>query len=356
MTDDSSGTAGDELLSASGEGPAARSAAAPQRFEVSGKEAPCRLDVFLSARIRSASRAAIRRAIDTGSARVADQVRKASYKLIAGQIVEFCPPPTRPVGPEPEPISICLLYEDEAIAVVDKPAGMVVHPAKGHWSGTLASALMYHFERLSQSGGPSRPGIVHRLDRDTSGVLVVAKTDEAHWKIAEQFKERSVEKQYVAIVAGRPDCDRDWIDFPIGDHPKHRERKALRADHPSSRAAQTFFEVEERCGPFSVVRAFPKTGRTHQIRLHLAHIGCPVLCDRLYGGTARLTAGQLRSLMRIQDLAGERSGDEVLLDRQALHAHRLCLKHPFTGKPLEFTAPIPDDMRQLLLILQQISQ
>jgi len=327
----------------------------PQQFEVLPEEAPCRLDVFLSARIPVASRVRIRRGIDGGTTRVAGEVRKASYKLSAGQIVEFCLPPPPPGGPEPEPLAISLLYEDEAIAVVDKPPGMVVHPAKGHWSGTLASALVHHFEKLSEYGGPSRPGIVHRLDRDTSGVLVVAKNDEAHRKLAEQFKARTVGKEYLAIVGGSPDCDRDRVDFPIGDHPKHRERKALRAGHASSREAQTFYEVEERFPAFSVVRAFPKTGRTHQIRLHLVHVGCAVLCDKLYGGRARLTAGELRALVRDKHLATEMGDDEVLLDRQALHAHRLSLQHPLSGEPLEFTAPIPPDMQTLLSILRKTS-
>ena len=325
-----------------------------QRFEVARDEAPCRLDVFLSAHIPNASRVRIRRGIDDGTTTVDGKVRKASFKLSAGQVVEFCLPPPAPGGPEPEPLPITLLYEDDSIAVVDKPAQMVVHPAKGHWSGTLASALVYHFEQLSQYGGAARPGIVHRLDRDTSGVLVVAKTDDAHRNLAEQFQQRTVNKEYLAIALGAPDRDRDRISFPIGDHPKHRERKALRDNHTSSREAETFYEVEERFGAFSLIRAFPKTGRTHQIRLHLVHIGCAVLCDKLYGGRSRLTAGELRSVLRKNHLASQFSDDTMLLDRQALHAHRLSLQHPVTGEEMVFTSPIPQDMQQLLTILRQI--
>jgi 23S rRNA pseudouridine1911/1915/1917 synthase len=230
---------------------------------------------------------------------------------------------------------------------------MVVHPAKGHWSGTLASALVYHFQQLSQFGGTARPGIVHRLDRDTSGALVVAKDDATHAHLADQFQARTVRKEYLAIVSGCPDRDRDLIDQPIGDHPSQRERKALRAGHASSRDAQTFYEVEERFPGLSLLRAFPKTGRTHQIRLHFTHIRCPVLCDKLYGGRSRLTAGELRTWCRNKSLASGLDDDEILLKRQALHAHRLCFTHPTSGKELAITAPIPTDLQTLLLALRQ---
>ena len=180
-----------------------------------------------------------------------------------------------------------------AIVVVNKPAGMIVHPAKGHWEGTLASALAHHFGTLSGRGGPTRPGIVHRLDRDTSGVIVVAKNDQAHDALAAQFKSREVEKEYLAIVVGVPDRDRDVIDEPIGDHPTQREKKAIRREDPSARPAVTVYEVVERFAGYALVRALPKTGRTHQIRIHLAHIGYPVLCDRLYGGRAIITELEL---------------------------------------------------------------
>jgi len=238
------------------------------------------------------------------------------------------------------------------LAVVDKPPGMVVHPAKGHWSGTLASALVHHFAELSQHGGATRPGIVHRLDRDTSGLLVVAKNDLAHQRLAEQFQARTVEKHYLAIVAGKPDRDRDLIDHPIADHPTQREKKALLADHPSSREAQTFYEVEERFPGFALLRAFPKTGRTHQIRLHLASIGCAVLCDKLYGGRSRITLGELRKICRCPGLAPGQSDETVLLHRQALHAHCLSFNHPTTGESLQFQAELPPDLAEVLLLLR----
>jgi 23S rRNA pseudouridine1911/1915/1917 synthase len=240
------------------------------------------------------------------------------------------------------------LYEDDAIVVVNKPAGMVVHPAKGHWAGTLAAALVHRFTQLSGIGGAVRPGIVHRLDRDTSGVIVVAKTDAAHQSLAAQFHNRTVKKEYLAIVSGRPDRDADRVNVPIGPHPTHRERMALRAEHADSRPAETFFEVVERFTGFALMRAHPKTGRTHQIRLHLAHIRCPVLCDKHYGSRSRITAGELRAITRQKQVAGGVPDEEVLLARQALHAHRLSFVHPTSGEAVAFEAPLAADMERVL--------
>lgn len=325
-----------------------------QRFEVESADVGKRLDAFLVERFPGATRVRVQQGITAGLALVNGQARKPSYKLRANQTVEFRLPEAAAEGPQPEPIQLDLLYEDDAIAVVNKPPQMVVHPAKGHWSGTLASALVHHFQQLSKHGGSSRPGIIHRLDRDTSGAIVIAKTDEAHVSLAEQFQNRTVEKQYLAIVAGCPDHDRDLIDHPIGDHPSHREKKALRIDHPSSREAQTFYEVLERFPGLAVVRAFPKTGRTHQIRLHLAHIRCPVLCDKLYGGRSQFTAGELRTYCRAPQVASELADDEILLDRQALHAQQVAFLHPTTGERLQITAPLPPDIERLLLILREL--
>jgi 23S rRNA pseudouridine1911/1915/1917 synthase len=190
----------------------------------------------------------------------------------------------------------------------------------------------------------SRPGIVHRLDRDTSGVLLVAKNDRAHGKLASQFEARTIEKSYLAIVAGRPIRDRDVIEEPIGEHPRHREKMAIRRNDPEARHAETFYEVVEAFDGFALVRAIPKTGRTHQIRLHLDHIGCPVLCDRLYGGRAVITRGEIRR---------QPDDETVLLDRQALHAQRLRFTHPETGQSIEIEAPLPADMTGVLDELRQ---
>ena len=204
--------------------------------------------------------------------------------------------------------------------------------------------MAFHFDQLSTAGGAVRPGIVHRLDRDTSGVLVVAKNDRAHLQLAEQFEQRTTEKEYFAIVAGVPRWTRDTITEPIGPHPYHREKMAIRRDHPASRDAQTFYEVVERFAGFAALKVQPKTGRTHQIRLHLGHIGCPVLCDRLYGGRSQITRGEI---------AGHPADTEVLLERQALHARRLKIRLPTTGAEMEFVAPIPADLERVLEALRQ---
>jgi len=306
-------------------------------FVVDETHAGMRLDAFLAAKLTQFSRVNIHRSIAAGEVRVDGQQRKPSFKLKDGQAIEATITPTTSDGPKAEEIPLDIVYEDECMAVINKPTGMVVHPAKGHWSGTLTSALAFHFEQLSTVGGAQRPGIVHRLDRDTSGVIAVAKTDQAHAALAKQFEERTVEKEYYALCRGSMDRDRDWIREPIGIHPYQREKMAVRVDHSSSRKAETFFEVEQRWKGYIAVKVFPKTGRTHQIRVHLAAIRCPVLCDPLYSGHRRLTAA---------DLSEKRSAsaEDVLLDRLALHAKRLKLKHPGTGQIMEWQAPIPTSL------------
>jgi 23S rRNA pseudouridine1911/1915/1917 synthase len=312
-----------------------------------------RLDAFLASRMEGVSRARIKRSIDEGLTTVDGVPRKASHRMNVGERIEVVLPPAAE-GPQPEATPLDVLFEDAAIVVVNKPAGMVVHPAKGHWAGTLAGALVHRFAQLSGVGGAARPGIVHRLDRDTSGAIVVAKTDEAHHNLAKQFQDRSVSKEYLAIVAGSPDRDADRVDMPIGPHPSHREKMALRSDHADSRPAETFYEVVERFPGFALVRARPKTGRTHQIRLHLAHVRCPVLCDRLYGGRSRLTVGELRAITRRKHLAASAADGELLLERQALHAHRLSFAHPSTGASVSVEAPLPADMSDLLDVLRAV--
>lgn len=304
-----------------------------------------RLDAFLAAAFPAYSRVHLRRVISAGGVRVDGTGTKPAYRLRAGQRVSVSLPDMPREGPEPEDIPLEILYEDEHLAAINKPPGMVVHPAKGHWSGTLTSALAHHFQHLSTLGGPTRPGIVHRLDRETSGVIVVAKTDAAHLALARQFEQRTTLKQYFALTAGVPDRDRDCIRQPIGAHPYQREKMAIRDNHTTTRDAETFFEVQQRFGQFAALRITPRTGRTHQIRVHLAHIGCPILCDRLYSGRSRITRGEL----------GERSErrDEIVLDRLALHAQRLEINHPQSAQRLSLEAPLPDDIQQALFLLQQ---
>jgi 23S rRNA pseudouridine1911/1915/1917 synthase len=309
--------------------------------------------VFLAEQLSAFSRATLQRAIEAGHVEV-DGVRgKPSLRLRPGNQVVVQQIDVPREGPAPQEIPLAILHEDEAIVVVDKPAGMIVHPAKGHWEGTLASALAHHFGQLSGRGGPMRPGIVHRLDRDTSGVIVVAKNNQVHDALAAQFKARQVLKEYLAIVAGVPDRDCDVIDEPIGDHPTHREKKAIRREDPTARPAVTQYEVLERFAGYALLRALPKTGRTHQIRIHLAHVGFPVLCDRLYGGRSQLTELELIPRGRAAEAAAAAKSPEPLLSRQALHAHRLTLTHPTSGEQKTFEAALPVDMLQTLDALRR---
>lgn len=314
-------------------------AVAPVDVVVGDEYAGARLDWFIAQTFPSYSRTHIRKSINESNVRVNGKRTKAAQRLQAGDQVRVQLPELPKEGPLPAAIPLDVLYEDDAIAVINKPPGMVVHPGRGHWEGTLASALRYHFDQLSEYGGPTRPGIVHRLDRDTSGVILIAKTDTAHQRSAMQFEEREVTKEYRALTLGAPNHDRDVIDLPIGIHPYQREKMAIRRDHPSAKPAQSFYEVERRFDGFALVRIAPKTGRTHQIRLHLASVGCPVLCDRLYGGRARLTVGDVRRDPRDETL---------LIDRQALHACKLMIRHPMTQEPMTFEAPLPADMQQTL--------
>jgi 23S rRNA pseudouridine1911/1915/1917 synthase len=313
-------------------------------FTAAATDAGKRLDVFLTEQLPAHSRVQLRRVIVGGGVKVDGQGRKVAFKLSGGERISVVLPEMPTAGAQPENIPLEILYEDEHLLAVNKPPFMVVHPARGHWSGTLASALAHHFEQLSTAGGPTRPGIVHRLDRDTSGVMVIARQDPIHFALAAQFEQRETEKEYFAIVLGEPDRDRDWISQPIAPHPYQREKMAIRPEHPDAREATTFYEVTERFDGFAAVKVLPKTGRTHQIRVHLAHIRHPVLCDRLYGGRAQITRGEIER---------RREDDIILLDRQALHARRLKIRHPMTQQPLEFEAPLPDDLQTTLAALRQ---
>ena len=326
----------------------------PQQFLVAPEQAGQRLDVFLAAHLPAFSRATLQRAIDAGHVHVDDAVAKPSLRLRAGNQVVVRQIDVPREGPAPQNIALAILHEDDAIVVVDKPAGMIVHPAKGHWEGTLASALAHHFGTLSGRGGPTRPGIVHRLDRDTSGVIVVAKNDQVHDALCRPIQVPAGGKGISRHRRGRARPRSDVIDEPIGDHPTHREKKAIRREDASARPAVTKYEVIERFRGFAFVRVRPQTGRTHQIRIHLAHVGYPVLCDRLYGG--RATLSELELMPRGRFSAGTASGEQanaLLLDRQALHAHRLTITHPLTADRMTFEAPLPADILKTLESLRR---
>ncbi len=319
----------------------------PVKLTVAQEESGMRLDSYLVKHFSKHSRVKLQRAIAAGSVTVDKASAKSSVRLKTGQIVWFTPPEVDREGPIPENIPLDILYEDDALVAINKPPAMVVHPAKGNWQGTLTSALAFHFKSLSSVGGPTRPGIVHRLDRDTSGVILVAKTDDAHQKLSKQFELRTVKKEYFAIVTPAPDRDRDVIDQPIGAHPYQREKKAIRENHSTSKNAWSYYEVVERFTGFASVKVKPRTGRTHQIRVHMAHVGCPVLCDRLYSG---------RAALRLQDL-DRRSAvelDRTILQRQALHAHRIEFKHPVSGDSMILTAPLAADIQEMLEMLRRL--
>jgi len=307
----------------------------PTDLLVGEEDTGTRLDVFLATQFPRYSRVWLRKVINAVGVKVDGARVKAAYRLRAGQHVAITLPDLPVQGPQPEDIPLDVLFEDDHLVAINKPPRMVVHPSKGHWSGTLVAALAFHFEHLSTAGGPTRPGIVHRLDRDTSGVIVVAKSDPVHVALAKQFELRTVEKQYFAVVAGNPDRDADVIRQPIGSHPSQREKMAIRRGHRTSREAETFYEVQQRFGRFATIKAVPKTGRTHQIRVHLSHAGCPILCDPLYGGRDRISRSEIH---------GERPDNTVLLYRMALHARQLAFSHPVSGQRLTVEAPLPADL------------
>ncbi|MDR0326678.1 MAG: RluA family pseudouridine synthase [Planctomycetaceae bacterium] len=321
-------------------------------------EAGWRLDIFLVQHFPQYSRTLVRNAIMNGGVQIVeedtlDSNGKPGFRLKPGQTIHFSMPEIPHYVPQPENIPLDILYEDEHLAVINKPADMVVHPSRGHWAGTLVSALAFHFgNQLSNVRGSVRPGVVHRLDRDTTGAILIAKDDAIHGKLAWLFESRQIQKEYFAIVLGTPYLDRDMIDAPIGLHPKRKETmRIVSADALDSKPAQTFYEVDKRYGKWSTIRCFPKTGRTHQIRVHLSHIGHPVLCDRNYGGGKMVTQEQLLGTAPFS-LSHDKTDGTVLLSRQALHAHRLTFVHPATEQPLEITAPFPADMQSVLDCLE----
>ncbi|WP_447973736.1 RluA family pseudouridine synthase [Nitrospira sp. Kam-Ns4a] len=295
-------------------------------------EAPKRLDRFLANRQPGLSRSAVQRLIDEGRAAVNGAPAKASYRIRPGDVITLAVPRPEPLALLPEPIPLTILYEDEALLVLDKPAGLVVHPAPGHWSGTLVNALLYHLSApgspdgsLSTIGGQERPGLVHRLDKDTSGVMIVAKTDEAHRGLAAQFKQHTITRIYEALIWGVPKKPAGVIDLAIGRDVKERKKFSARTARP--KLSVTEYRVVERMGKLAArVELFPKTGRTHQLRVHLSSLGHPILGDPVYGG--RKVAAP----------------EGIPVPRVMLHARTLGFTHPATRAYCEFAAPLPPDM------------
>jgi 23S rRNA pseudouridine1911/1915/1917 synthase len=306
-----------------------------------------RLDQYLVGSFADLSRSAVQRVIDEGGVTVNGKPTKPSYKVRHGDFIRIVPPPPSHPLPAPEDIPLDVLYEDDWLAVVNKPPDMVVHPAKGHWSGTLVNALRFRFDALSTEFGDYRPGVVHRLDRDTSGAILIAKRDAAHRDLSMQFEKRKIFKEYVAITAGVLDRDSDYVEARIAHHPHDRVKMAVAEDDDDdAKEACSYYEVIERFRGYTFCRIQPRTGRTHQIRVHLASVGCPVLADKVYSG---------RDAFRLSDLVRglDPAADETLLHRQALHAFRLRFRHPNDGRIVEAEAPLPADMRGALDALRR---
>ena len=358
----------DERANVGGEGPGGEAFAEPEAgalaFEASEEDAGARLDAFLAARVEGVSRTALKRAIEDGDVLVGGRAAKPSHKLRAGERVEVELPAPPPTELTPEEIPLDIVYEDEEVVVVNKPAGMVVHPAAGVHSGTLANALAFRFRnadfglRIEEQGGshpspsneaiirttnphsairnpPSlRPGLVHRLDRDTSGLVVVAKTARAHENLSDQFRARTVFKSYAALVHGVVKEEKGRVEQPLARDPRNRTRMAVVR---GGRAALSLWRVRRRFARFTLLDVEIKTGRTHQIRVHLAWMKHPVVGDETYGGGRDKTVPDpaLRAAI-------------AALGRQFLHAERLGFRHPRTGEWLSFTAPLPRELADFL--------
>jgi 23S rRNA pseudouridine1911/1915/1917 synthase len=308
-----------------------------------------RFDQYLVTAFTGHSRSAFKDAIDHGTALVNGKPVKASYKVRAGDHIQVTLPVTPHLLPQPENIPLAIIFEDEYLAVVNKPADMVVHPAKGNWSGTLVNALRYHFQHLSGINGDYRPGIVHRLDRDTTGAILIAKEEQAHRALCLQFEHRRVYKEYHTLCQGVLTRDSDYVEKAIGHDPHDRTKMAVFNyvnEERDIKPACTFYEVIERYDGFTYAKAYPKTGRTHQIRVHLASVGCPVLADRTYSGRDKVLLSQLTRDIGIEE-------DEVLLERQALHAHILRFQHPIKGTWIEAVAPLPAEMVRTMEALRK---
>lgn len=294
-----------------------------QQLIIDEEDVNSRLDVFLAKNFEDKSRSYIQKLIEEENIKVNGKVKKSNYKLKLKDTVSIGIPEVEELVVEAEDIPLDILYEDEDVIVINKPQGIVVHPAPGNYSGTLVNALLYHCKDLSGINGIARPGIVHRIDKDTSGILVVAKNDNAHKKLAEQLKEHTMKREYIALLEGRLKSDKGTIDKPIGRNPKDRLKMDVVRD---GKRAVTHYEVLERYEKNTLVRCILETGRTHQIRVHMASIGHPLVGDPVYGFKK----------------------SKFNLNGQMLHAKKLGFIHPSLGKYIEFESDLPDYFKEIL--------
>ncbi len=309
------------------------------RLEVGADHDGARLDHFVTAVVPRFSRSQIQRLIKEGAILIGGRTARPSAAVRRGDLVTVDVPEAVDAAPQPEAVPLDIVYDDPDVVVVNKPAGMVVHPAAGHAAGTLVNALLHHVKDLSGIGGERRPGIVHRLDRDTSGLMVVAKHDAAHEALARQFRDREVEKEYVTLVWGVVHAGRR-IDAAIGRDPVHRKKMSVRATR--AREAATRVTWAEQLRDVSLLHVVIATGRTHQIRVHLSSIGHPVVADPVYGGARRHLAPYLRPIAR--------------LTRPFLHAARLAFRHPRDGRVMVFESPLPEDLQSVLADLRALQE
>jgi 23S rRNA pseudouridine1911/1915/1917 synthase len=330
-------------------------------IDVPAEAAGQRLDQFLTAQLEGVSRSRVQLLLDQGDVLVNDQREKASLKLRGGERITVSGEPhPAPLKATAEDIPLDVVFEDKDLAVVNKPAGMMVHAGAGQTlsarnQGTLVNALLYRFKKLSSTGGELRPGIVHRLDRDTSGLIVVAKNDRAHAALGEMFSGRRIKKTYIALVQGAVEREKGTINAGVSRDPMRRTRMTAKPNE-NARSAVSHYEVVRRLatrfGKFTLVRVRIETGRTHQIRVHMASIGHPVVGDTLYGGAGQLT-DQVAAQAAQSKAARRKADPEVLrLGRNFLHAARLEFAHPVTGKPLHLEAPLPKELESFLARLE----
>lgn len=312
-------------------------------FQAETADIDLRIDSFLSAKNHDLTRSRIQALIRDGNIKVNNSHVKTSYRLRAGDSIELILPPSLPYQLNPEPLNLSIIYEDSSIIVLDKPPGLVIHPAPGHREGTLVHGLLHHCNDLSGIGGIMRPGIVHRLDRDTSGLLVVAKNDMAHNFLSSQFKNGLINKRYFALVHGIPERDEGRIDLPISRNPVKRKEMAVSS---KGKRAITEWRIEKTLSErFALLSVIIKTGRTHQIRVHMSHIGHPVVGDPVYG--------YKNSWWKKNNLPADEIQD--LIKRQMLHSAYLAFTHPDSGEFREFHATVPEDMEQVIKKLGSFS-
>lgn len=313
--------------------------ASSRSLKVEGSEAGARLDAWIARQLPELSRARVQALMAEGAVRLAGRPARPSLRLRGGEDVTIDLPDPVAAIPVPEDVPLSIVYEDARLLVVDKPAGMTVHPGGGRLTGTLVNALLHHVRDLSGVGGVLRPGIVHRLDRGTSGLMVVAKDDATHRALAAQFASRSVEKEYLAVVHGTPRARQGVVEAAIGRDPVHRKKMSVRA--PRGRAARSAYTVVEALDGAALLRVRIHTGRTHQIRVHLASLGHPVAGDAVYGGTRTPSSRRREARAALQGLR-----------RPALHAARLAFTDPVSGARRSFESPLPPELAHLIELLR----